>query len=443
MSGAVEVLAGVALRPVWDDASEATRELVRCSVRDWLTVAIAGAADPTVGRLRDLTAPAAAGAPMSATVIGGTRVSASGAASLNGLSGHVLDFDDTSTGPMEGHPSAVLMPPLLAAAEARDLRLRDVFAAYAAGVQVAHDLGAWVSPLHYAQGWHATATVGSVGAAAATARLLDLSPDEVRSAIAIAGTQAAGVKSAFGSLAKPLQVGRAAAVALEAAFGASVGATCPDTVLDEHPAFGRLPGGSARRGLDGSEAGPPAVEKTLIKWHAACHSTHAGVEAWSRLHVDPDSVEWVEVGVRPDLLDVCGIDQPSTPLELKFSIRGVLAMAVAGIDTADPAAYSCSTLQAVTWASAMSKVRVRAEGLSSEWQTSVTVRERAGRRHTLTVDLRQRPRLEETRERLARKFDRLVPPVLGSGPADDLWKLLSDPDELGVGELMTLVGADR
>ena len=437
MSGAVEVLADVAMRPIWRHASEPTRELVRCSVRDWLAVAIAGAADPTVRAIRDLS-PSVVDAAMSATAVGGGLVAALDAASLNGLAGHVLDYDDTSTGPMEGHPSAVLMPPLLAAAEAHDLDVGDVLGAYTAGVQVAHDLGAWVGPSHYAEGWHSTSTVGSVAAAAATAALLGLDKQEVCEAIAIAATQVAGVKVAFGTMAKPLQVGRAGAAALGSALSASVGATGPQSVLEDHPALGRLAGERPRDDLAGTGVGTLAVEQTLIKWHASCHSTHAAIEAWSRLAVDAREVERVEVSVRPDLLDVCGIHQPVTPLELKFSIRGVLAMAMVGIDTADPRAYTGTTLGSDEWSSALAKVQVHPADLPSEWQTTVAVSEGPGRRRAVTVDLRQSPNVTEVRERLGSKFARLVPPVLGSGPADDLWKLLDDPDDLPVSELMAM-----
>lgn len=440
----VEQLCRTAARPLWEDAPDTTRELVRCSVRDWIAVAVAGSVDPQVRAVMARTASAAPGSRFAATVIGaGVTASVGEAARLGGIAGHVLDYDDTSTGTFEGHPSAVLCPPLLAAGEASGATLGDLFAAYVNGAQVCQELGAWVGPAHYAAGWHSTSTIGSVGAAAAVARLLGLDEDGLAHAIAFAATQVGGVKVAFGTFAKPLQVGRACAVAVDAASAAATGTAAPLGAIDEHPILGGLRDGGREQVDLREDARVLAVEQTLIKWHAACHSTHAALEAWSRLGIDANEVEWVEIGVRPDLLDVCAIDHPTSALELKFSLRGVAAMAMVGIDTADPATFGESTLRSPAWAAELGKVSVRPTDLDSEWQTVLTVGTRGRPPRSVSVDLRKANDPGALRERLDEKYRRLVPPVLGAGPADDLWKLLDDPDDVPVLELVTLLGVAR
>ena len=440
----VEVLAGTAARDWWSTASPKVREHVRCSLRDWFAVTIAGSVEPQLVSIGSLAAVAAADSPNSATsIVTQGRVGLLDAALHHGVAGHVLDFDDTNVGPLEGHPSAVMFPAVLSLAESHELSIGAVLDAYSAGVQVADQLGSRVSPEHYAAGWHATSTVGSIGAAAAGARLLALPNEGVGDAIALAATQLAGTRASFGTMAKPLQVGRGAATAVQAALVASVGVHGPLDAVDEHPAFRSL------RGTNGEMALPmefvhdletPATAQTLLKWHASCHGTHAALEAVALLGVPADDVEWVEIGLRPDLLDVCGIETPHTPLELKFSTRGVVAMALAGLDTADPSQYSSRTLQSPEWESALRKVWVGPSALDSEWQAAVSVGAVGGRTRSVDVDLRRKLAGEEIQRRVERKFERLVVPVLGTAATDQLWALLADPDEVDVVEVMSLTG---
>jgi len=437
---AVEVLADAAMQPWWSAGSTDTRDRVRCSLRDWLAVAVAGATETDVVRIASLV-PSVPTGDRVATVLGREgSASVAEAALLNGMAGHVLDYDDTTLGPLDGHPSGAVLPALLALAECSDSPLGAVLEAYVCGVQVADLLGSWVSPEHYAAGWHATATVGSIGAAAAAARMMELSTEEVEAAISLAVTQAAGVRASFGTMAKSWQVGRGASSAVYSALLASAGVRGPLDVLSEHPglvvaqdSMGRPRSAAA---VSPDRSAEPAVAQTLIKWHASCHITHALIEAVATLGVVLDDVERLEVGIRPELLGVCGIEEPATPLELKFSTRGVVAMALAGLDTAEPASYASSTLTSERWNLAMRKVVVRPVDLESPWQATATLTDVQGRTTNVTADLRRWLPVEEIEQRVARKFDRLVGPVLGASATDRLWALLDEPDTQSVAEVM-------
>src|SRR5580704_14982818 len=197
------------------ELSEEARELARQCVLDYLGVAIAGAADPLVQIVFDELAEAG-GAPQASVVGRRARLPALAAALINGAAGHALDYDDVNMA-MPGHPSVAILPGLLALAEWRRSSSREVITAFVAGYETACRIGAALLPGHYNLGFHSTGTVGSFGAAAACARLLGLDAEATAVALGIAGTQAAGPKSQFGTMCKPFHAGKAAQNGLLAA----------------------------------------------------------------------------------------------------------------------------------------------------------------------------------------------------------------------------------
>src|SRR5260370_8077118 len=137
---------------------------------------------------------------------------------------------------MPGHPSVAILPGLLALAELRPSSGREVIPAFAAGYETACRIGAALQPGHYNLGFHSTGTVGAFGAAAACARLLGLDSEATAMAFGIAGTQAAGLKSQFGTMCKPLHAGKAAQNGLLAARLAARGFSTPAHTPDSpHP----------------------------------------------------------------------------------------------------------------------------------------------------------------------------------------------------------------
>ncbi len=136
---------------------------------------------------------------------------------MNGAAGHALDFDDTHMA-MGGHPSAPIIPAILALAETTGASGRDVLEAIVVGVEAECRLGAIIGAQHYVVGFHSTGTIGTFGAAAACAHMLRLDEGGWLCALGLAGTQAAGLKSGFGTMAKPLHAGRAASNGLFSAL---------------------------------------------------------------------------------------------------------------------------------------------------------------------------------------------------------------------------------
>src|SRR5579863_9468978 len=213
-----KVLANQASAVSYDALPEPVRALARQCVLDYFGVAMAGADDPLARILLDELEEA--GGAAQAGIIGHqARLPALSAALVNGAIGHALDYDDVNLA-MPGHPSVAILPGLLALAEARQSSGHEVIAAFVAGYETACRIGMALRPGHYGRGFHATGTVGAFGAAAACARLLGLD-----------GTQAAGLKSQFGTMCKPFHAGKAAQNGLLAARLAARGfSSRPDLV---------------------------------------------------------------------------------------------------------------------------------------------------------------------------------------------------------------------
>ncbi len=153
------------------------------------------------------------------------------AALVNGTSAHAHDFDDWEL-PGSTHPSAALVPALLAVAEARHKSGRAVLDAYIVGMEVLMRIGEAVNMAHYHCGWHTTATLGSLGAAAGCARLLGGDAGQIGSAVSLASSRAAGFRSQFGTDVKPLHAGMAAQTGVLAAALALAGISGSKDVLD-------------------------------------------------------------------------------------------------------------------------------------------------------------------------------------------------------------------
>ena len=227
----------------------AVRHAAVRALLDTVAVTIAGGADDAVRRLESSLEPSFAASPVLSAAASpasslkapaqqagtsqgcyspwsGTRHGAADAALLYGMAGHMFDYDDVSMLAV-CHPSAPVLSALIAACGG-DLRARSVsghavLTALCVGTEVLIRLGQAMGFRHYELGFHATATLGTVGAAAAVARLAGLDPVRTGHALAIAASMSGGLQKNFGSMVKPLHVGLAAANGLRAVRMAQAG----------------------------------------------------------------------------------------------------------------------------------------------------------------------------------------------------------------------------
>lgn len=416
-------------------------ELARQCIIDWLAVAIAGSREPLATILGD-EIEFEGGAGRASVVCRRGKVSASSAALLNGAASHALDYDDVNLS-MAGHPSVAVLPAVLAAAELEGASGRDIVAAFVAGYETVCRIGALVSPGHYAIGFHNTGTVGTFGAAVGAAHIAKAGEDTIATALGIAGTQAAGLKSLFGTMCKPLHAGRAAQNGLAAARLAARGFTARPDILECEQGFAAThgPDFDSAAALT-TPAGGYHLRNNLFKYHAACYLTHSSVEALrslrERQELKTSEIGRVTIRTAAGNDRVCNIRQPRTGLEVKFSLRHMAAFAVADVDTAGLESYTDENAARPDLVSLRERIETVFEPGWPTTKSVVEVETRDGRNlvagHDSGVPATD---LALQRRRLEAKFRRLVEPELGAETASNLLDAAGRIEQLAhVEELM-------
>lgn len=308
------------------------RRAERCFV-DTVGVTLAGAVESSTRKARIVAGTRSDEGE--ATVVGiDVRAPLSVATFISGTAAHALDFDDVSWA-MDGHPSAPLVIPILGTAEVSDVTGEEALTAYVAGFETECYLAAPVSPSHYERGWHATATFGTFGAAAATAKVLDLSVEETRRALNVAASMPAGLKRNFGTMTKPMHVGQAVQSGVTAARLASNGFTADDRAIGGDRGFLDLYGGEEQPDFEAfSELGERwALEEAgvHVKKYPCCYFTHTSIAATVDLvtthDISPADITDVQVVASGGTVDALPHDNPQTPLEAKFSMPYTVAYA--------------------------------------------------------------------------------------------------------------------
>ncbi|MEJ8848853.1 MmgE/PrpD family protein, partial [Variovorax rhizosphaerae] len=191
-----------------EDFSSRAVETASVAITDTVGCALAGATEPCTTLL---FGTAINDEPAGKSTLWGSKARASmlDAAMFNGTAAHAIDFDDMAEA-MGGHPSVPVLPVAIALGEQLDSTGAEVLEAYVVGFEAECRLGRVVHPHHYERGWHPTATLGTFGACAAGARLLQLDTDKTAIAFGLCASMASGVKANFGTMTKPFHVGMAA-----------------------------------------------------------------------------------------------------------------------------------------------------------------------------------------------------------------------------------------
>jgi len=417
-----------------EDIPEPARELARQCVLDYFGVALAGAGDELVRLLID-EMNESGGAPQASVIGLELRLPALSAALVNGAAAHALDYDDVNMA-MPGHPSVAILPALLALAELRRSSGREVATAFVAGYETACRIGAALRPGHYNLGFHSTGTIGSFGAAAACARLLGLDAKTTAIALGIAGTQAAGLKSQFGTMCKPFHAGKAAQNGLLAARLAARGFSSRADVVECVQGFALTHGPDfAPEAALAEPEGGLHLFANLFKYHAACYLTHAPIECARRLRTDhrlePDAIAGITLRLDASCERVCNIPAPSDGLQSKFSLRQTVAMALAGVDTASLGAYSAENARDPRLVGLRERVVLDWQESWPQTLSELELELVDGRRLTARHDAGiPASDIADQGRRLAAKFDSLVEPVLGPPRTRELRETIAALDDL-------------
>lgn len=330
MSGLTASVAQFVATIGYDRVPHEAARIVQRGLVDCIGVLFAGRNEPVVRLARSLVAQTSAG-PVR-TLVDGICCSAPDAALVDAVSAHALDYDDTG---LDGHPSAVLVPVVLAQSSLVGADGAASIAAYVAGYETWAELVSRDDDSHHSKGWHPTAVFGAVAAAAAGASLARLDAGRAANALGIAASMAAGIVANFGSMTKPLQVGFAARNGLVAVELASRGVTAAADAL-EHPR-GLLaaisPAGRVR--LDG----PMQLDEwrilkhgLSIKRYPVCYAAHRAVDAAmsmrERLVGRLDDIERVDVDIGRVQASMLRSASPTKAADAKFSVQFAVAVAL-------------------------------------------------------------------------------------------------------------------
>jgi len=316
-------------------------EKARSAFLDTVGVTLAGAVEPAARIVQDVVAEEG-GAP-TCRILGTSRKTGPAQAALaNGTAAHALDYDDMCFVSL-AHPSAPLVAACLACGELAQASGRTALDAYVVGFEIEAMLGRAMNVSHYRRGWHCTSTIGTIGAAAAAARVLGLDDDATGRCLSIAASEASGLKENFGTMAKPLHAGLAARNGVVAALLARKGFTASALALDGPQ--GMLTAMDAERpALDAGALGArwEILETGItVKLYPSCAGTHPALDLLLELRrqhgLSAESVDTIVVRVDSVTPTVLLYRRPCSPLEAKFSMPFCAAAAIAdgqvGIDT--------------------------------------------------------------------------------------------------------------
>jgi 2-methylcitrate dehydratase PrpD len=312
------------------DVPAEAQAVAKTGFTDCFGVMIAGAREPIVAMV-DREMAGADSCALASLIPSLARRNVEDAALVNGVAAHVLDYDDVT---LDGHPSAVLVPAILAQGEALGSSGSEMLTAYAAGYEVwAELLAREPAPLHQ-KGWHPTAVRGTVAAAAACAKLRRLGAQDTSTALAIAASMAGGLVANFGTHTKCFQVGRAAQSGVIAARLAQAGMTASLDALEHRSGFlaAFSPGGrpDLARTLAADKKDWHLVRQGLnVKRYPICYATHRAIDAAldlaTRHDLKPVDVDRVRVSTGAMQMLMLRNERPQTALEAKFSMQFAMA----------------------------------------------------------------------------------------------------------------------
>ena len=374
-------------------------------------------------------------APQASLLGRAERVDMASAALVNGISSHTFDFDDTHLKTII-HPAGPVASAALALAEHTGASGRALIDALVLGIDVACRVGNAMYPDHYDRGWHITGSTGTLGAAAACARLLRLTPQQTAMALGIAASQPVGMREQFGTMTKPFHPGAAARAGLMSALLAQQGFTASPRAL-EAPR-GMMQTVSTKN--DWAEITGELGQRFEISFNTykpfACGIViHPSIDACAQLRaqgVRPEQIERIELKVHSLVLELTGNREPADGLQAKFSVyHGCAAGLTFG--RAGEEEFSDTVVNRADMVALRRKVVAGVDDAIDEASVDVTALLSDGRRVHVFVEHAigslQNPMSDG---QLEAKFHGLSDPVLGAERSAALihacWSLGAAPD---------------
>lgn len=333
--GATEIVTNFIVRTGYDQIPGEAVSCAKRAILDGLGCILAGSQESSArivtGHVKEM-----GGSPEATVIAGGFKTSAPQAALANGTMAHALDYDDVAMATL-GHPTVALLPAVLALGETGKLCGKDALASYIIGFEVMGKIGACIGFGHYGWGWHATVTLGTMGAAAASARMLRLDTHQTMMTLGIAASLAGGTRQNFGTMTKPLHAGNAARNGVVASLLAKKGFTADEAILESPMGFLKIFSGGAEydvaKATEGLGTAFDIVSPGVgMKPYPCCLLTHRCIDAILHLikenGIGANAVERVECRTSEFLPQVLIHSRPKTALEGKFSMQYCMAIAL-------------------------------------------------------------------------------------------------------------------
>ena len=312
------------------------RQRAAIALRDTVGVILAGAPEAAANIIRRTVVAESQGA---CSVLGtAERASAPDAALANGVAAHAHDYDDMCFVSM-AHPSCALVPAILAAGELTGASGSVVLDAYVAGFEIECRLGLVMNPRHYHErGWHCTSSIGTLGAAAAAARMFRLDATSTLHALSVAASLACGLKENIGSMVKPLHAGMAARNGVTAARLAKAGFIASEQSIEGPQGYlaamdsQKPPSALAEAAADLGSRWEILDTGVTVKLYPSCAATHPPLDALlglkRRHNFAAEDIAAIDVEVDSMTPRLLIYSRPSTALEAKFSMPFCAAAAM-------------------------------------------------------------------------------------------------------------------
>ncbi|HXG52343.1 MAG TPA: MmgE/PrpD family protein [candidate division Zixibacteria bacterium] len=339
--GITQEIADFVARTRYRDLPAEVIRLAEGFILDGLGVALAGSTEKGARIIQAYVREM--GGREEASILGhGWKAPAPMAALVNGVAGHAMDYDDTQLSTSREavyglltHPTTPVLAAALALAEREKAGGRDLLLAYVLGVEVECRIADAINPRHYQSGFHSTATIGGLGAAAACARILGLGPEALARTLGIAASMAGGLRENFGTMTKPLHAGRAAENGAMAALLARAGHTAAPNILEAPRGFYNAMAGGYDAAKISGRLGRPyfLVEPGIsIKPYPSGSLSHPAqdliLDLVKKHDLRPEDIASIEVGTNSNVPNALIYPMPKTALEGKFSIPFCMAIGV-------------------------------------------------------------------------------------------------------------------
>ncbi|BCN40893.1 hypothetical protein ALDI51_42120 [Alicycliphilus denitrificans] len=433
----------------WDRLPGNVRQEAKLAIADTVAGALAAVREPVAKVALEVVGREAGPARVWGL---GMAATARNAAFVNGVLAHAHDIDDTNPS-MRGHPSCPVVPAILALAPEAGADGKELIAAYVAGVDVACKLGRAVNMAHYNRGWHTTLTLGTLGAAAASARVLRLDPAQTAMALAVGASCASGLVANFGTMTKPVHSGFAAQNGVMAALLARAGVTANPRAIEAGNGFFDLFAGlenvRPELALAGLGERYDLVDPgNIYKQYPTCSLTHCaidmildGIAAGS---IVPAQVERIECAVGYRCENTLPYHDATTGLEGKFSMEYCLAAALVygqvGFDE-----FSDDKVNAPAIRAMHDRIHLYThpdlrtpESVPHDF-TDLVITHTDGRRfHGRESYAKGDPKKRWSPGEFKGKFVRCATPVLGAGKAAGVWDVALRLESLSCAEASAL-----